>query len=426
VKKSKGAKENNNKPHNRSEKFNFYMTTVAIGVGMASFFFFGFWVMSLFDRTKDNPTTTKPISPIATTPTIPISSSPLTPTTSAINPVTSVNPSTTNPSQVTTTIPNSSPAINNGSIAYRVIGESNLKSSDRLQKVVDKIVKYNLDRKLPADALSVTLIDINTGERAGYKSDTSRYPASVVKLFWLAASYQKIDLKEIDTRSIENAAKQMILKSDNNGASQIIDTLTKTKSTTIDLPEKELITQKQQRQNLNAFFQQAGYSENLNISQKTFPIPQEKMEDPRGFDRQLRGGDPQKPIRNKLTTDDAAKLMYEIVTDRSISPAISQKMQKLLSREIDPKVWKKIPLEDFNPIESFFGEGLPVNKVENIVSKAGWTPMARQEVAFIKSKDGKTRYILAIFGDDAAYGKNKKIFPAISSLVYSQMHQLSK
>lgn len=117
--------------------------------------------------------------------------------------------------------------------------------------------------------------------------------------------------------SIENAAVQMMLKSDNNGASQIMDTLTKTKSTTIDLPEKELIAQKQQRQNLNTFFQQSGYSKNLNISQKTFPIPQEKMEDPRGFDRQLRGGDPQKPIRNRLTTDDAARLMYEIVTDRS-------------------------------------------------------------------------------------------------------------
>ena len=60
------------------------------------------------------------------------------------------------------------------------------------------------------------------------------------------------------------------------------------------------------------------------------------------------------------------------------------------------------------------------------VSKAGWTSASRQEVAFITSKDGKTRYVLAVFGDDAAYGKSKKVFPGISDLVYKQMQHLSK
>jgi Beta-lactamase enzyme family len=420
MKRSKGSSQNTGKSHNLPKNFNVYRTIAAIGVGMASFFFLGFWLMSLVNRGKDNLTATNPIAPIVTNPTSPISPSSLPPTTPAIK------PSTSNPAQVTTAPLGSSPPSDKGSIAYRVIGETSFKPSDKLQKIVDRIVKYSASNKLPVNALSITLIDANTGEKAGYNSAIGRYPASVAKLFWLVAIYQKIDAKEVDKTSIENAMVQMMLKSDNDGASQIVDTLTKTKSTTVDLPEKELIIQKQNRQKLNDFFQKAGYSTNLNISQKTFPIPRENMEEPRGLDRQLRGRDPQKPIRNKLTTDDAARLMYEIVTDRSISPDVSQKMRKSISRNINPNSWKRIPAEDFNPVESFFGEGLPVNQTDNIVSKAGWTPLARQEVAFIKSKDGKTRYILAIFGDDAAYGKNKKIFPKLSSLVYSQMHQLSK
>lgn len=68
---------------------------------------------------------------------------------------------------------------------------------------------------------------------------------------------------------------------------------------------------------------------------------------------------------------------------------------------------------------------MPENKTENIVSKAGWTSASRQEVAFFKSKDGKTRYILAVFGDDPAYGKSKKIFPEISALVYGKMRSIT-
>jgi hypothetical protein len=95
----------------------------------------------------------------------------------------------------------------------------------------------------------------------------------------------------------------------------------------------------------------------------------------------------------------------------------------MLTRNTDPGYWKKQPPNpvDFNPVESFFGEGLPVGNTENIVSKAGWTSVSRQEVAFVKSKDGKTRYILAVFGDDVAYGKSKKIFPEIAGLVYGKM-----
>jgi hypothetical protein len=95
--------------------------------------------------------------------------------------------------------------------------------------------------------------------------------------------------------------------------------------------------------------------------------------------------------------------MYEIVTGKSIAPITSQKMTALLTRNTDPNFWKKQPPNPvFNPVESFFGEGLPVGKTKNIVSKAGWTSASHQEVAFIQSKDGQTSYILAVFGDNVA------------------------
>jgi beta-lactamase class A len=321
------------------------------------------------------------------------------------------------------TVPSSIPQ----SFAYNLVGQSGFIPSERLKPVVDSIIQYCKNKSLPTSALSITLIDTKTGEISEYQGTTQRYPASVVKMFWLVAVYQKISRGELNESALRPAIEQMIFKSDNQGASQVLDAVTGTKSTTDKLSDKELAISKQKRQELNSFFNRAGYNQNINISQKTFPIPQENIMEPKGFDQQLRGDNIEQPIRNKITTNDAARLMYEIVDAKSVSPEISLKMRGLLTRNIDPGFWKKQPPNpvDFNPVESFFGEGLPEGKTENIVSKAGWTSVSRQEVAFVKSKDGKTRYILAVFGDDAAYGKSKKVFPEIANMVYQKMRSNS-
>jgi hypothetical protein len=54
-------------------------------------------------------------------------------------------------------------------------------------------------------------------------------------------------------------------------------------------------------------------------------------------------------------------------------------------------------------------------------SKAGWTSSTRQEVAFVKTRKGKTAYILAIFAEDRAYAQDGKIFPKMSRLVFDRM-----
>jgi hypothetical protein len=292
------------------------------------------------------------------------------------------------------------------------------KNSNRsLDRVIDKINKHCKKNGLSTDSLSISLVNIKTDERSGYQNKLERYPASVVKMFWLFKAYnvQKID----PTLSI--AMDKMILKSDNNGASQVLDDITETKSSKTELSKQEFKAEQQKRQSLNTFYQGRGYSPSLNISQKTFPITNENIMEPQGFDKQLRGKDTQKPIRNKITTDDAALLMFEIIN----SP--HPEMRKLLTRNIDPNFWRKQPANpiEFNPAESFFGEGLEGLRSENIISKAGWTSASRQEVAYIKSKDDKTEYILTVFGDSADYAKSKKIFPEISRLVYKEMQNIS-
>jgi Beta-lactamase enzyme family len=381
-----------------------------------------FVVFSLLDKfvpkeAKKNVDVELPPSAVLVSPSTSLAaSSKVSPSSTAILPTPTINSSGT-------------PNGNIGKFAYRLAGNvPNFANSTRLDKIVSSVVAYSTSKSLPTSALSVTLIDMNTGEKAEYQGTTQRYPASVVKMFWLVTAYQRISQGELKEGSLQGAIEQMIFKSDNQGASQVVDAVTATKSTPEKLGDKDLVIGKQKRQELNSFFNGAGYSPDINVSQKTFPIPQENIMEPKGFDQQLRGEDLSKPYRNRITTNDAARLMYEIVQGLSVSPDASSKMRGLLTRNIDPGYWKKQPPNpvDFNPVESFFGEGLPEGKTESIVSKAGWTSVSRQEVALVRSKDNKTSYILAVFGDDAAYGKSKKIFPDISGLVYGKMRATSK
>ena len=290
-------------------------------------------------------------------------------------------------------------------------------SNHSLDRTIDKITKHCKKNGLSTDSLSISLVNLKTDERSGYQNKLERYPASVVKMFWLFKAYngQKID------PNLSIAMDKMILKSDNNGASQVLDDITKTKSSKTELSQQDFKTEQQKRKSLNTFYQGRGYSPGLNISQKTFPITNENIMEPQGFDKQLRGEDTQKPIRNKITTDDATLLMSEIINNPR------PEMKELLTRNIDPDFWRKQPPNpiEFNPVESFFGEGLEGSD-SKVISKAGWTSASRQEVAHIKSKDGKTEYILTVFGDSADYAKSKKIFPEISRLVYKEMQNISK
>lgn len=301
-------------------------------------------------------------------------------------------------------------------LAYKFT-PSTLQKSQKLQTVVDEVVNLARSKYFPIESLSVSLINVNSGETAEYQEEKLRYPASVIKLFWLVAIYSYFETGIIQNPTqFSTELYKMLKKSDNEAASRLLDLITNTKSGS-KLSSQEYQTWLNKRYSINKFFQKAGYK-GINISQKTFPIPSEDMYEPKGRDLQMRGAS-KTPIRNKISTQQVARLMYEIFTGRAISTEYSQNLQQWLTWDLSSSYWKNLDPRtgSFNPIRTFFGESLPNNIY--FASKAGWTSSTRQEVAYIS--DGRSAYILAVFGEDRAYAQNQKIFPQISRLVFERM-----
>lgn len=303
----------------------------------------------------------------------------------------------------------------NWELAYNVRQSAKLRYAGDLQAIVDEVVSLADKQGLPIKPLSITLIDLKSYTFAGYQEQVPRFPASVSKLFWMVELYAQLKKGALpDRANFYPDLYKMIQKSDNESASRVVDWLTGTTSG-LSLEDEAFNIWLQKRKQLNKFFEVAGY-EGINISQKNFPIPYLKLDLPEGRDLQMRGN-PSRPIRNQVTTKQAARLMYEIVVEEAVSQEASQEMLQLLTRNLQPEIWKQ---EQYNSIEGFLGESLPLDNAY-LVSKVGWTFDSRQEVAYIRSKDAKATYLLVIFADSPAYGNDWKIFPKISRLVFDRM-----
>ncbi len=307
---------------------------------------------------------------------------------------------------------------------YNVKVPPQFQTSDELGSHVNRILDYIKDKNLPTQSLSITLIDLNKNTTSGYQQNLLRYPASVVKLFWMTILQAKIKQGLIPlTYTVNSDLNAMILKSDNDAASRIVDLVSGTYSYEKKLNKEQFQVWKQKRQSLNDFFQKAGY-QYINVSQKTYPIFYLKITKPKGADLQLRDDNPNNPRRNKITTYHAARLMYEIFTRQAVGAKYSEQMINLLTRDLHPEAWKLQPPNpgEFNPVENFLGESLATDADQLVfASKAGWTTASRQEVAYVATQDGKTRYIIAIFGEDPAYATSQNVFPDISRLVFEGM-----
>ncbi|NCO75438.1 MAG: serine hydrolase [Cyanobacteria bacterium] len=292
--------------------------------------------------------------------------------------------------------------------------------------ISDQIINLAKQRNLPLEKLSFSLIDLSpdscplvNGKQAfcyiSYQDNIPRYPASIVKLFWLVIAYNQNPNPDAEMRK---QLIKMIVDSDNEAASIIVDNITKTKSSKEKLSPDKLTTFQDNREYLNKWFNSFNYK-NINISQKTFPIPYLQMDMPEGADLQLRhlNGE-EKPIRNYLTSQNVALLLYQIYNQQFPQ---SPQMLALLKRDLNPSAWQDIP---FNAIKGFLGEGIPNKNVE-FYSKMGWTFNNRNDSAIIITPDGKTRYILVILGDDSAYYKDVEFLPMVSKMVYQEMRQLT-
>ena len=324
-------------------------------------------------------------------------------------------------------VPSASPlslneTIDNSELAYNVQTSPNLNKNEKLQKTVDEIVDFTKNQKFPIQPLSITIIDVETGEHAGYQQEKLRYPASVVKLFWMVNLYAQIEKGILSETEFPEYLDAMIQKSDNEAASYIVDRITKTEYRQ-NIKGEEYKNWRKKRLKINQYFQKAGYKD-INVSQKTFPIPSLKLARPKGSELKLRKNS-QKANLNKISTQQVARLLYEIHQNKSVSEKSSLKMAELLTIDAGTRNLKRHDknLNEFNPVRGFLSASLP-DKVD-FKGKAGWTSGSRNDAGIITTPNGKS-YILVVFGEDRAYAHDWQIFPDISQLVFNQMNKLER
>ena len=213
-------------------------------------------------------------------------------------------------------------------------------------------------RGLSEEGLSISVIDLAepSSPAGSFRGDVSYYPASVVKLFFLAyyeAQKQSGRLK--DTPELVRAAKDMITVSSNDATDFVVDVITGTTSGP-ELSGREWKKWKDSRNSVNRFFAARGYRD-FNANQKTF------CEDAYGREQAFRGGGKN---RNRVTSDLVARLFKEIAHGEIAGPAGTAEMLGLLSRDVTPeKPFEDMELEDAR----LAGHGLPAGT--KIWSKSG-------------------------------------------------------
>ncbi len=236
------------------------------------------------------------------------------------------------------------------------------------------------------------------------------YPASIIKLFYLVAIHQWLEIGKVHLSSeLSRAINDMIVESSNDATSLVIDSLTNTNSGP-ELTNNSFSAWKYKRNVINTYFRTLGWKEleRVNVNQKTWsdgPYGREKK-----FLGEIRSN------QNILTTNAVAKLFHNIVSGTAVSLVRSLQMMSLLKRTIN-----NISSNDLieNQITGFFGEGLP--ETAELWSKAGWTSQVRHDAAYIKVPELPS-FLLVMFIEGDENSKNKKIFPFVSKSIVEMLY----
>jgi len=254
-----------------------------------------------------------------------------------------------------------------------------------LQKLVDDTIKTALEKFAPvglrAEELAVTLVDLGTGNfpRADHRGNAPIYPASVIKMFYLAAAHRWLEDKKIaDTPELRRALRDMIVDSGNEATGYVLDVLTDTTSGP-ELPPTALAAWHDKRDAVNRWFRSLGYTD-INANRKTW------NEGPYGRDKQA--VEEFTLARNSLTTNAAARLLVEIATGNCVSTARSAGMLALMERDFAN------PHSTDHQGREFVGAGLP--PTAKLWSKAGDMSTARHDAAIVELASGK-KFVLVIF-----------------------------
>jgi beta-lactamase class A len=279
------------------------------------------------------------------------------------------------------------------------------RNSEHLEKLVRDTAASAVERfgaaGLTADKIAITVIDLADAKnpaRASYRGEEPMYPASVVKLFYLAAAHHQMEAGTLAlTPELERALHDMIVDSSNDATHYVVDMLTGTTAGP-ELNDVALRDWMEKRNSMNRYFAGLGYDK-INVDQKPW------CEGPYGRERQGLGSNFEN--RNRLTTDAVARLWYEIVTGRAASPAGTRAMMNLLHR--DPFAKYEDPDDQAT---AYSGKSLPAGA--QYYSKAGWTSDTRHDTAYIRLPNG-AEYILAVFTVNNS--KQTDIIPFVSQRV---------
>lgn len=269
-----------------------------------------------------------------------------------------------------------------------------------VKRAVEKTLAAFAARNLAADQLAVTLADLGNSEfslQADYRGDVQIYPASVIKLFYLAAAHRQMEDGQLkDTTELRDALRDMIVDSGNEATGYVLDLLTGTTSGP-ELPPAELEQWQNKRDSVNHYFSSLGYT-GVNANKKTW------NDKPYGRDRQII--QESKSERNFLTTNATARLLAEIATGKIVSPIRCGQMLELLKRD-----FSSADNSDTQALE-FIGASLPAGA--KLWSKAGYMSKVRHDAAHVELPGG-ARFVLIIF--TAGHSDEKEIIPFLARAI---------
>ena len=276
---------------------------------------------------------------------------------------------------------------------------------ERVQKIVDDAVSATLQNfasaKLQSNQLAVTLVDLGEGKQpkfGSYRGGERIYPASVVKLFYLAAAHQCMEAGRLaDGAELRRAMKDMIVDSSNDATHYVLDVLTGTTSGP-EMPEVSMKIWGEKRNTVNSYFASLGYT-NINANQKPW------NDGPYGRDRVWLGKNFSN--RNGLTTEATARLTTDIALRRFVSASRCEQMLEIMKRDIADK---KDDQARFTFTE------LPTGA--KLYSKAGWTSTTRHDTAYVELPDGR-RFVLVTF--TTQHANDKTIIPFVARQVLEKL-----
>jgi len=212
-----------------------------------------------------------------------------------------------------------------------------------------------------------------------------RYPASVVKLVYMAAleAWYAHGLLW-PTPELDQASRNMIHHSSNDATSYVVDVLSGTTSGP-ELSGDAYTTWQRQRQLVNQWLQEQDWPEwhQCNCCQKTWE------DKPYGREQQFYGSQGQN--RNRLSSDAVARLLHAVVAGEMISPVASTRMRQQLQRPLSLEARQA---DHENQVDGFLGAALPEGS--QLWSKAGWTSTTRADVAYMEVPNRKPTLVAVL------------------------------